>query len=56
MVAHITVSGIDAYYQMLKDNGVEMLHGIGDQPWGYRVFYVRDPDGYEFCFCEPLAA
>ena len=37
---------VDQYYDLLKSEGkADIADEIKDQPWGYRQFTVRDPDG-----------
>jgi PhnB protein len=37
---------IDAYYESVQKNGVQIVEPIKDQYWGDRTFTVHDPDGY----------
>ena len=44
----IRVDDVDAYYQHCLEEGA-MLAVLGepvDQPWGWREFALKDPDGY----------
>jgi uncharacterized glyoxalase superfamily protein PhnB len=44
----IRVDDVDAFYQHCLDEGA-MLAVLGepvDQPWGWREFALKDPDGY----------
>ncbi|KAN0061100.1 hypothetical protein ACQY0O_006835 [Thecaphora frezii] len=34
--------------------GVKMLSGIEDKPWGSQEFHVSDPDGHRLIFTSPL--
>jgi predicted enzyme related to lactoylglutathione lyase len=42
-ILYFEVSGVDATYQRLASNGVEVTHGPRDNPWGYGP-EIRDPD------------
>lgn len=37
---------IDCFFEKLKENKVEFLHGIREQPWGQRVMRFYDPDSH----------
>lgn len=41
----IEVDDVDAVYRRAIDMGLRVIHGICDEPWGVRRFYVRDPFG-----------
>lgn len=41
----IEVEDVDAYYQQLKQQGVEIEIDIRDEPWGDRHFAIVDPNG-----------
>jgi catechol 2,3-dioxygenase-like lactoylglutathione lyase family enzyme len=47
------VDGVDAYYRLLSDQGLE-AQSPRDAPWGERFFHITDPDGHELSFAEPL--
>lgn len=44
------VENVDAYFQDLKDKGIETSSEPKDWPWGKREFVVKDPDGYKLVF------
>ncbi|MGE4427390.1 MAG: VOC family protein [Solirubrobacteraceae bacterium] len=44
-VASIEVDDVDAAYRAARDRGAEIVHGITDEAWGVRRFFVRDPGG-----------
>ena len=37
---------IDAVFQELKENGVELLHPLHEEPWGQRTVRFFDPDSH----------
>lgn len=50
---------VDALYQYMKDNerisrAVIFEGEPADAPWGERFFHIRDPDGYQLSFAQPL--
>jgi catechol 2,3-dioxygenase-like lactoylglutathione lyase family enzyme len=42
----IWVEDTDAVCEQLRANGVELLNGPVDRPWGMRTAAFADPDGY----------
>ena len=52
--AYIDVTGIDALYQELASNSIEMLSKPADQPWGQREFAIRTIDGHRIMFGEQI--
>jgi catechol 2,3-dioxygenase-like lactoylglutathione lyase family enzyme len=38
----------------LRDEGVELVHPVREQPWGQRVLRARDPDGHMVEVGEPM--
>lgn len=47
---------LDEVYGRASQAGVEILQPIAEQPWGQRVFRMRDPDGHIVSVGEPLAS
>lgn len=45
MYLTIEVDDVDAWYQRLKKQGIEMKIDIRDEPWGDRHFAIEDPNG-----------
>ncbi|MGI8406406.1 MAG: VOC family protein [Thermomicrobiales bacterium] len=41
----IEVDDADAYHVKAVEQGVEIVYGPVDEPWGVRRFFVRDPNG-----------
>ncbi len=52
---HIVVDDVDAMYRRATDNGVTIVHHIGDRPYGLRDFIIRDPDGFRLRFASPVS-
>ncbi len=48
--AHCLVENVDEVYEELNDRGAEIIHRIGDKPWGLREFSVRTPDGHRITY------
>lgn len=47
---------LDEAWSKLSAASVTVVHPIRKEPWGQRVFRVRDPDGHIVEVAEPLAA
>ena len=45
IILHIEVEDVDQNYQRLKENGVEILHGISETDWGTESLLVKGPAG-----------
>ncbi|OKP83719.1 hypothetical protein A3848_25920 [Paenibacillus sp. P32E] len=45
---------IDEIYKKLKDQQIEFIYDIFEQPWGQRVVRVYDPDKYIIELGEPM--
>ncbi|MDY6864431.1 MAG: VOC family protein [Halobacteriota archaeon] len=41
-------------YDKVKENKVEVIHDIREQPWGQRVFRIFDPDGFIIEIAESM--
>lgn len=61
MAVYFIVRDVDALHDELRDAGAEVLYdpdapvrGPGDQPWGMREIWVKDPDGNVLRFGQPL--
>ncbi|HTH59055.1 MAG TPA: VOC family protein [Paraburkholderia sp.] len=48
------VSDVDAFYARIVAAGVAPEFAPVDAPWGERYFHLRDPDGHELSFAQPL--
>lgn len=42
----VQVDDVDAAYSEAQRIGAEIVHPLGDEEWGVRRFFVRDPDGH----------
>ena len=45
---------LEAVQARLSAAGVELVHGLREQPWAQRVLRVRDPDGHIVEIGEPM--
>jgi catechol 2,3-dioxygenase-like lactoylglutathione lyase family enzyme len=50
---------VDGLYQFMKNDSSISQAAIfedepADAPWGERFFHVREPDGYELSFAQPI--
>jgi len=52
-ILHVKVEDADAYYEQVTARGGR-FDGPRDQVWGWRQFYVRDPDGHRWSFSHVL--
>lgn len=41
----IEVDDLDAVLERVRSQGLGLLHGPVDEPWGVRRFFIRDPAG-----------
>jgi catechol 2,3-dioxygenase-like lactoylglutathione lyase family enzyme len=41
----IEVADVDAAHATARDEGLEIVRELRDEPWGIRRFFVRDPSG-----------
>ena len=47
---HINVEDVDAYYEGIKEKGLQPSGEPQDFPWGRREFVLEDPSGYKLVF------
>lgn len=52
----VMTDDIDALHDHARANGVAILHAPQDRPFGLREFVVRDPNGLDIRFCQPIAS
>jgi catechol 2,3-dioxygenase-like lactoylglutathione lyase family enzyme len=45
---------IDSINDLMKDNHVDFVHHLKEQPWGQRCFRVYDPDRHIIEIAEPM--
>ncbi|HEV8311162.1 MAG TPA: VOC family protein [Methylomirabilota bacterium] len=48
------VEDVDALYARARTHGLEPEAAPRDAEWGERYFHLRDPDGHELSFAQPL--
>ncbi len=46
---HLKVANVDEYYGRVRDKGID-VSAPKDEPWGWRMITVTDPDGHEWGF------
>jgi uncharacterized glyoxalase superfamily protein PhnB len=49
VVLHVEVEDADRYHRHIQDNGGRSERPK-DQPWGWRQFFLTDPDGHRWAF------
>ncbi|WP_284227952.1 VOC family protein [Mycobacterium antarcticum] len=50
----VMVEDVDAHHRHVRDEGAEILYPPTDQPYGYREYSARDPEGGLWSFMKPL--
>lgn len=50
----VMVDDVDAHHEHAASKGAEILYEPVDQPYGYREYSVRDPEGGFWSFMKPL--
>lgn len=53
MVA-VLVDDVDAHHAVAKEQGAKIVYEPVDQPYGYREYSARDPEGQLWSFMTPL--
>jgi catechol 2,3-dioxygenase-like lactoylglutathione lyase family enzyme len=48
------VDDVDATYQQLLSAGLHPSTAPENAPWQERYFHIKDPDGHELSFAQPL--
>lgn len=41
----VEVQDVDAVHSAVVASGAQVVHSLGDEEWGVRRFFVRDPNG-----------
>ncbi|MFT4197159.1 MAG: VOC family protein [Pseudoxanthomonas sp.] len=50
----LLVDDVDALHAAFVAAGIRVVHGLGDRAYGLREFAVRDPNGFDLRFVQPL--
>ncbi len=50
----VEVPDADQECQRLKEKGIEPIHPLTDQPWGWRSFHIVDPNGIILDLYHPI--
>lgn len=53
---YFETENIGGAWDQVRMQEIEIVHELGEQPWGQRVFRVYDPDRFIVEFAEPLGA
>ncbi len=51
----VMVNDVDAHHDRAKERGAEIVYAPVDQPYGYREYSARDPEGGLWSFMKSLA-
>lgn len=51
----LMVDDVDAHARRLAAEGVTVLSGPADRPWGHRTVHIADPDGFVVELAEEIA-
>lgn len=52
-IFHLRVMDVDTFYSAVADRGGD-LSKPKDEPWGWRMSFLEDPDGHEWGFWAPV--
>lgn len=55
-VAYLLVEGLDQMYREVADSGALVITEPKTEPWGFREFSIRTPDGHRIRFGEHVHA
>jgi len=50
----VMTTHVDALHDAVRAKGIAILHALEDRPFGLREFVVRDPNGFDIRFAEPI--
>jgi len=50
----VMTKGVDALHDAAVARGITILHALEDRWFGLREFVVRDPNGFDIRFAEPI--
>ena len=50
----IMTKNVDALHDAAVAHGIAILHSPEDRPFGLREFVVRDPNGFDLRFAQPI--
>lgn len=50
----MVVDDVDGHFEHARSNGAKILYEPVDQPYGYREYSARDPEGHLWSFMKPL--
>jgi uncharacterized glyoxalase superfamily protein PhnB len=53
--AHCLVEDVDKVYSELRSRGANIIHAVGDKPWGLREFSVVTPDGHRITYGQVIS-
>ncbi len=51
----VRVENVDAHYERARRNGMQILRGPMDYPYGERQYNVEDCAGHHWCFSQSIA-
>jgi uncharacterized glyoxalase superfamily protein PhnB len=55
-ITAVMVDDVDAHHTHVVDQGADIVYPPVDQPYGYREYSARDPEGGLWSFMKPLEA
>jgi MerR family transcriptional regulator, thiopeptide resistance regulator len=50
----VVVDDVDDHFARARDEGADIVYEPVDQPYGYREYSARDPEGHLWSFMKPL--
>lgn len=55
MYVYIQVEDVNEKFRQITAAGLKPSSEPRDWDWGNREFVIKDPDGYKFCFWQPIS-
>ncbi|HEY1140663.1 MAG TPA: glyoxalase superfamily protein [Lysobacter sp.] len=52
----VMTKDVDSLHEAIVGRGIAILHPPENRPFGLREFVVRDPNGFDIRFCQPIAS
>jgi uncharacterized glyoxalase superfamily protein PhnB len=50
----VLVDDVDAHFARVREAGGDIVGGPVDQPYGFREYSARDPEGFLWSFATPI--
>jgi len=53
---YFETENVEEAWKRIQEQGIEVVHGLREQPWGQQVFRIYDPDRFVVEVAEPMDA